>query len=141
MGFVANQMLWNVAVMDPLGQPDKTLATMDAEMHGLQVQTQMAAVPYSSQANGLFSKLQKPLAARVQRTPKRLLIQVARHVRNLVFARRALYPRGPNLQQLSVIQGMAKARNLSVSQVVLGYLLAQPFPHLSDRGLPESPSA
>ena len=128
MGFVANQVLWNVAVMDPLGQPDKTLAVMDGEMHALHVQTKLAAMPYSSQANGLFSKLQKPLAARVQRDPKRLLLQAARHLRNLVFARRVLYPRGPNLRQLQVIQGIASARGLSVSQVVLGYLLSQPFP-------------
>ena len=128
MGFVANQMLWNVAVVDPLGQPDKTLATMDDAMHALHVETQLAAVPYSSQANGLFSKLQKPLATRLQRNPKRLLLQVARHVRNVVYARRALYPRGPNLRQLSVLQSVAQARGLSVSQVVLGYLLSQPFP-------------
>ena len=128
MGFVANQMLWNVAVMDPRGQPDKTLATMDGAMHALHVETQLAAMPYSSQANGLFSKLQQPVAARVQRNPKRLLLQVARHVRNVVYARRALYPRGPNLRQLNVIQRVAQARGLSVSQVVLGYLFAQPFP-------------
>ena len=128
MGFVANQMLWNVAVMDPLGNPDKTTEMMDNAMHALHVETQLAAVPYSSQANGLFSKLQQSFAVRVQRNPKRLLIQVARQVRNLVYARRALYPRKPNLQQLKVIQGIAQAHNLSVSQVVLGYLLAQPFP-------------
>jgi aryl-alcohol dehydrogenase-like predicted oxidoreductase len=57
-----------------------------------------------------------------------LLIQVARHLRNLVFARRALYPRAQNLQQLQVIRGIAAAHNMSVSQVVLGYLLSQPFP-------------
>jgi aryl-alcohol dehydrogenase-like predicted oxidoreductase len=128
MGFVANQMLWNVAVMDPLGQPDKTLATMDAEMHALHTQTQMAAVPYSSQANGLFSKLQRPLAARMQRHPKRLLLQVARNLRNWVQARHALYPREANLRQLRVLQEIASARNLSVSQVVLGYVRSQPFP-------------
>ncbi len=128
MGFVANQMLWNAAVMDPLGQPDKTLAAMDNAMHALHVETQLAAVPYSSQANGLFSKLQKPLAARIQRDPKRLLLQVARHVRNVVYAQQALYPRGPNSQQLVVILDIAAARGFTVSQVVLGYLLSQPFP-------------
>ena len=127
MGFAANQMLWNAAVLDPRGMTDQTLAHMDGAMYDFHRETQLAAVPYSSQANGLFSKLQKPVVQRVQRTPKRLLLQVARHVRNLLLARPAMYPRQANLRQLRVMQDIAQQHQLTTSQVVLGYLLSQPF--------------
>ncbi|NJM41765.1 MAG: aldo/keto reductase, partial [Anaerolineae bacterium] len=38
------------------------------------------------------------------------------------------YPREANVRQLRVLQEIATTRNLTVSQVVLGYVLSQPFP-------------
>lgn len=50
-GFVANQMLWNAAVIDLRGITDATLALMDQEMWQFHHATGLAALPYSSQAN------------------------------------------------------------------------------------------
>ncbi len=53
--FVANQMRWSLARINPESQSDPTLVEMDPQMHRYHTETQLAAVPYSSQAQGFFS--------------------------------------------------------------------------------------
>lgn len=103
-GFVADQMMWSAAVVDPEAIPDKTLVAMDGELHAFHRQSSMAAVPYSSQANGLFQKM----AAGAPGASK-------------------AYPAAPNQARFSRMQRLARERGLSVSQVVLAYLQSQPF--------------
>lgn len=56
-GFVADQMMWSLAVIDPEGVRDKTTVAMDRELFAYHEESGMAAVAYSSQAGGLFQKL------------------------------------------------------------------------------------
>ncbi len=109
-GFVADQMMWSLAVTDMDAIADKTLAGMDDALYQFHLETSMAAVPYSSQAGGLFQRL------------------AAGGVEAVKPGARAIYPLEPNLGRLERAQTLARERSLSVSQVALGYLLSQPFP-------------
>jgi len=109
--FVANQPMWNAAVIDPGALPDRSLAVMDDAMHRLHAASGMACVPHSSQAGGLFSKmatLMGSLRVRLGRTP-------------------AGYPAAPNQRRYRALSRVASARSLTIEQVVMSYLLSQPF--------------
>ena len=57
MGFSGNQMLWSLAYVDMEANPDKTLVNMDGESFDYHKRSGLAAIPYSSQAGGLFDKM------------------------------------------------------------------------------------
>jgi aryl-alcohol dehydrogenase-like predicted oxidoreductase len=124
-GFVADQMLWNLAVVDPEALVGQGVVTMDKELRRLHAETGMAAVPFSSQAGGLFQKMSAGTL----------------DGRNPALTR--TYPTLQNRQRFERIQHLALESGLTVSQIVLGYLLSQPFvtlpivgckslPHLHD---------
>ena len=109
--FVANQPMWSAAVIDPTALPDRTLAVMNDDMRLLHSETGLACVPFSSQAGGLFTKMASPLTAlryRLGQTP-------------------AGYPSRANRRRYQALAAVAASRSLEVSQVVLGYLMSQPF--------------
>lgn len=108
-GFIADQVLWNVAVVDPENIADKTTTTMSAALEQYHRSTGIAAIPYSAQANGLFQRMLK--GSLEQMNPEL----------------RRPYPLEPNLERFQNIQRVMRESNLSLSQVVLGYLLSQPF--------------
>jgi aryl-alcohol dehydrogenase-like predicted oxidoreductase len=134
-GFTANQMLWSAAKIDPRGMAavDQTMASMDDTLYTMHRETQMAAVPYSSQAGGLFTKLamaRRPSLIQMLQ-PKPLHVTArnfARTVRNTLQGRVPVYPRAANAARLAAMQRMAQQHGYTLTQVVLGYLLAQPFP-------------
>jgi aryl-alcohol dehydrogenase-like predicted oxidoreductase len=111
-GFAADQMLWNLAVVDLTAIGDPTLAVMDQDLYALHRESGMAAVPYSSQANGLFSKLARGVPE------------------ELAPLHQGMYRSPENHQRLERAQQLAHELSLSLTQVVLGYLLSQPFPTL-----------
>jgi len=105
-GFAANQMLWSLAAVEPEHFSDPTIAHMDESMHAFHRESGLAAIPFTAQAGGLFNKL--------------------------ADGRRTLETAGPyntprNLQRLERIRALAQQTGLSISQIVLGYLTAQPF--------------
>ncbi len=107
-GFSANQMLWNVGIPNMNVFADKTMATMDDEMWHYHATSGLTAIPYASQANGYFNKLaEKRLDLKSQ------LARVYEQPENYV-----LYER---------IKELAQATGASITQIVLGYLLVQPF--------------
>lgn len=106
-GFAANQMFWSLAVHGPLDDP--TTEAMDGEMYALHRESGLAAIPYSSQARGIFHKLAQGGAAR------------------LSAAARSLYPVEPNLARLRRAQKVAAELGVSLTAVILGYLRSQPF--------------
>jgi len=108
-GFVADQMLWNLAVIDPSAVSGQGVVVMDEALHRLHAQTGMAAVPFSSQAGGLFQKL----AAGGQGMVKQGL--------------RRTYPLDKNLMRFERMQSLAAETGLTISQIVLSYLLSRPF--------------
>lgn len=124
-GFVADQMLWNLAVIDTDAMADQTIAVMDKPLRQLHVASGLAAVPYSSQAGGLFQKLAAGTLDSMNPGVKRM------------------YPLAENRQRFNRIQHLASETGMTVTQIVLGYLFSQPFvtvpvvgcktlPHLRD---------
>jgi aryl-alcohol dehydrogenase-like predicted oxidoreductase len=57
MGFCANQPLWNVGCYTMTAQADPTMVVMDKKMIQFHMETRLAVVPYSSQADGFFQNL------------------------------------------------------------------------------------
>lgn len=103
-GFVANQMMWSLAVIDPAGIRDQTTVAMDDALFAYHIQSGMAAVAYSSQAGGLFQKLADGNESGG-----------------------SAYPPAPNRERLARIRKLSAATGLSISRIVLGFLLSQPF--------------
>lgn len=109
-GFVANQMLWSLAAVDVQALPDPTMVSMDESLHSLHRQTQLAAIPYASQANGYFQRL---ATGALEAMPA---------------GNRRLYDTPTNRARYARIERLATESNLSVTAIVLGYLRGQPFP-------------
>ena len=105
MGFCANQPLWNVGCYSMKPQADGTMAVMDKETIEFQRETQLAAIPYSSQAAGFFSKLASGDES----------------------ATRSGYASETNLSLFATIKKLAGKYGVPVSQIVLSYLISQPM--------------
>lgn len=131
MGFSGNQMLWNVGLIDPLGMPDKTLAIMNAEMRAFHQANGIAAIPYSSQANGRFSKIERGperYADKLKRIgPRRMLLQIAQRLRDAMRANRQpeMYPAVANQKRFRALKEIALECNVPISHVVVAYLTSQ----------------
>lgn len=108
-GFSANQPLWNIGVVDWAAIGDPTIVNMDGAMWDYHRQTGLAALPFSSQANGLFNKLAEGRTSAIKPHTQRI------------------YHLPENQQRSQRIQQLAGETGLSITQIVLGYLLAQPF--------------
>jgi aryl-alcohol dehydrogenase-like predicted oxidoreductase len=108
-GFVADSMLWNVAVVNPEPVAEQTMVAMNPDLRRFHAESGMAAVPYSSQAGGLFQKMASGALNRTKAAGSRM------------------YPLDENERRFARIQHLAAELDLSVTQMVLGYLLSQPF--------------
>lgn len=108
-GFVANQMMWSFAKPNTENIRDKTMVLMDDETMKLHNETKLAAIPYSSQANGFFSKLD-----RIDNVP-------------IAEAIKEKYLNDENIKRLSRIKKLSYELSLSVGEIALGYLISQPF--------------
>jgi aryl-alcohol dehydrogenase-like predicted oxidoreductase len=108
-GFSANQPLWNIGVVDWNHISDKTIAYMDQAMWEYHKQSGLAAIPFSSQANGLFNKLAEGREDAIKPHTRRI------------------YHKPENQQRFQRIQQLSTETGWSVTQIVLGYLRAQPF--------------
>jgi aryl-alcohol dehydrogenase-like predicted oxidoreductase len=108
-GFVANQMMWSLALADAAGITDKTMVVMDDDMKQYHLETGLAATPYSSPGNGLFQRMEQGTLAHMDL--------------NL----RGLYQVEANRGRFERVKHLASDSGLSTTQVVLGYLLSQPF--------------
>ncbi len=106
-GFSANQMMWSLADIDQNKLGDQTLIAMDEEMKQFHLSTGLTTIPYSSQAHGLFSKLVKGLLSFDEIRPE--------------------YQLEINRIRQERVQNLAKEHSLTITQIVLGYLLSQPF--------------
>ncbi len=111
-GFSANQPMWSIAAVDAAKFQDPTLVAMDETMHRLHRTSGLTAIPYSSQAQGLFAKL---------RNGRLSLDGDADGVA-------PPYRTGENRSKLERIRTIAANKSLSFTQIALSYLLSQPFP-------------
>lgn len=106
-GFVANQMRWSLAQINPTALGDPTTVAMDRETLAFHQQTGIAAIPYSSQAGGYFQKLAEGREIRPNQ--------------------QKVYGLPENRDRLARLQSLSQETGHSVSQLVLAYLTNQPF--------------
>lgn len=109
-GFVANQLFWSLADYNPAAMTDPTLTGMDDETWTMHKDSQMAAIPYSSQAGGYFQKLHTAGKAGIPQN------------------RLALYDLPVNDRRYQMLLELSQQTGQTIDMLVLGYLLAQPFP-------------
>lgn len=109
-GFSAVQNMWSLAEVNLDGIADPTMVAMDHDLLNFHRSYQVTAIPYTSQANGLFQKM-----AANQNTPLPMNLQ-------------RTYGGPVNDRRLQNILALQKQSGLTISQIVLGYLLSQPFP-------------
>ncbi len=107
--FVANQMMWSLAEPDPDGIHDKTMVVMDQAMTSYHCQSGLVAIPYSSQGQGLFHRMAAGVLDHMDPTM------------------RSMYQVEANQARCERIDRLRVETGLSVTQIVLGYLLSQPF--------------
>jgi len=107
--FVGNQMMWSLAVpnIDAIG--DKSLVIMDKEGMEFHRKTHLTAIPYSSQAKGFFTKMSKG------------------NIRQLSERIKKTYYNEENMKRLERIEKLAHDLSRSVTEIVLSYLISQPF--------------
>lgn len=106
-GFVANQLMWSLADVNPAGIEDPTLVSMDASMWAYSVQAHLATVAYTPQARGYFTKL----ADRPNAIPAAL---------------RARYENAENVARLQRLQTVSTRMAISIPTLLLAYLTSQP---------------
>ncbi len=109
-GFVANQPRWSLAIVTPGSPDDPTLVSMDQAAWLEHYERQWPAVPYSSQANGYFQKLESLGKDRLDP------------------ALRARFDNPTNDVRHTRLLQLRDELGLTLDELVLGYLLAQPFP-------------
>jgi len=109
-GFVANQPFWCLGCQQSRPPPFTGYVKFDAEAFRFHRETGLAVVPYTSQANGFFSKLALPPA---QRPAK--------------FAEHEFHT-PPNLAAGKIALELAAAKRVAPSAIVLAYLWSRPFP-------------
>jgi aryl-alcohol dehydrogenase-like predicted oxidoreductase len=102
-GFVADQMRWNAA----LSSAHRSPICMSEAMYKFLLESSMAAVAWSSQANGFFTKL-----CRTNGIPDESI-------------RKHPYFSETNLQRFWALRNIAAAAGITVTEAVLLYLLCQ----------------
>jgi aryl-alcohol dehydrogenase-like predicted oxidoreductase len=110
LGFAANQPMWSMAEIDASAIGDPTTVVMDKALWDYHNQTQLPAIPYSATANGLFQKLARNGYDR------------------LAPIHKGAYRSPLNRTRFEHASQLAARRNGTMTQVVLGFLLSQPFP-------------
>ncbi|MBB6735022.1 aldo/keto reductase [Cohnella zeiphila] len=109
-GFAGNQMMWSLASADRSLFQDPSLVPMDEEMYRYHLESGMAALPYSSQAQGLFAKWERGEYAK---DDNRISPQ---------------YRSPENVGRFERCLALASELDVSVNRIVLAYLSSQPFP-------------
>ncbi len=107
-GFVGVQNLWNLAHIDFSQISDPTLVIMDEDLLDYHKRTHLPAIPYTSQANGLFQKMDQGRMDQIK----------------------AMYLNPTTEARYARLKILHEQTGLSTTQIVLAYLTSQPFPTL-----------
>ena len=110
--FVANQNMWSLAAVNPGQFTYPGLEAMDEDGLKYHERTGLPAVPYSSQANGYFSKV--------------LRDDFALHPSYDKLKR--LYDNETTAVRVEIVRKLTETYEWDATQIALAYLLAQPFP-------------
>jgi aryl-alcohol dehydrogenase-like predicted oxidoreductase len=110
-GFVASQLLWSLAVpnREALSDPEH-LAVFDQTSLDFHKKTGLAVIPYSSQGQGFFSKLDTVGVSGLKESDRRA------------------YYNDTNVGRFPRIRDLAVKYAVSIAEIVLSYLISQPFP-------------
>lgn len=108
-GFVGDQVLWNAAVLAGPPYGDPTTGWMDEQRFAYHQETSMAVLAYQAQAFGLFQRIQAGTLDQM----------------NPGF--RGFYVQDASRQRYDVMIQIMAETGLTITQVLLGYLLSQPF--------------
>lgn len=109
-GFSAVSNLWSLAQVDVQGFADPTMAAMDDDLWRYHHAHQLAAIPYTSQAYGVFHKLAAGRRSAISPLHGKMFVNAATE------------------QRLGQALALSQQTGLTLTQIVLGYLLSQPFP-------------
>ncbi|SFB26274.1 Predicted oxidoreductase [Cohnella sp. OV330] len=108
--FAANQAWWSLATLDPAHIGDPTVVVLDESMYRLHAGTGLPLFAYSSQAKGLFAKMEAAAAA------------------GTVFEAPPLYDLPANVSRFEQARRIAAERGATISQIALSYIVSRPFP-------------
>jgi aryl-alcohol dehydrogenase-like predicted oxidoreductase len=108
-GFAASSTMWNYGVPDPEAIPDKTITVMDSAMWQYHARTGLPAIPYTPQANGLFRRMANSTLEQMKPDQRRI------------------YHLPENPRRFERLMQLSAETGLTVTQIVLGFLLSQPF--------------
>jgi len=109
-GFSVNQPLWSLGCQQARPPPFSGYVIFDAAMYRFHRETGLAVVPYTSQANGFFSKLALP--------PEKRPANFEAHE----------FHTPPNLTAGKIVIELARAKGVTPGTIVLAYLWSRPFP-------------
>lgn len=109
MGFSANQMFWNAGVLADYPFHDPIHSWMDDEMYQYHLETGLSAIPYQSAAFGIFHFMNDNNLDAM----------------NPFF--RSFYNPTETGNRFLRIKEVMKQTGLTVTQVILGYLISRPF--------------
>lgn len=109
-GFRASQIKWSYAVTYDEYDEDPTLVTMDKTELEFYKQSDLAVFAYASQAKGFFSKYDAGGEEALSEKAKERYLCTE------------------NLERYKLAKDIASRSNISISSVILQYLINQPFP-------------
>jgi Predicted oxidoreductases (related to aryl-alcohol dehydrogenases) len=107
--FSANQMMWSLAEVNHGTVGDETMVLMDQEGMEFHKETGLVAIPYSSQAQGFYTKMDVTDDSRLGEYIKKL------------------YNNEKNIIRLNKLKKLSQDLSVPIAEIVLGYLTAQPF--------------
>lgn len=109
-GFVADQVLWNAGVLAKYPYGDSGVRFMDRDRFAFHLETGMTALAFQSQAFGLFHRMDAGTLEQM----------------NPGF--RSFYRLPESAERYQGMRAVMEETGLTITQVVLGYLISQPFP-------------
>lgn len=107
--FVGNQMMWNIGVYAIEPPEGMSIVKFKPDMFELHKELGLTAIPFSSQANGFFSKM------------------AGNNEEELRKAQNSRYHVDRNLELLEVMERLADENDMTVGDIVLAYLVSQPI--------------
>lgn len=107
-GFVADQPLWSMAQVNPEAISDPTLVALDDDLYAYHVESDMAIIPYSSQAKGYYTKW------------------AALGLENLPDDLRAQYDNAVTRKRYDIAQEIMQRTGYTINQIALAFLIQQP---------------
>ena len=122
-GFIGCQIMWSLATPNWDNIKDKTLVVMDDDMKKYHKEHNLPVFAFSSQARGFFEKLND--AEKDPKTQEQFKKLSGGWLHQNLYK---VYFNENNYARYKRVCKFAQDRGMSITQVVLGYIISQPFP-------------